>query len=83
MDDFFHEIFQSLVKRGYTKFKALPDESSVTRWFRHGVIDDYVTKNIAYHKETKTLVDCVAIEGDDGTLKGIKSKCVKFFRIDS
>ena len=57
-------------------FKNPPAKGAAARLFREGVVWDWVLKCLAYHKCKNTVIDFSFLEGDDASLRGIKTKCV-------
>ena len=49
--------------------------------FRSGMVYSFVIHCIALHKALFCTSDFTVVESDDGTLKGVKSKCVKFLTL--
>ena len=75
------EILQCINERlgsdKYEIFQRIPAETWASTLFREGVVTDFILKCLAYHRVVFTLVDYHYIEGDDASLKGVKTKCVR------
>ena len=60
-------------------FQNPPQEGWVSTLFREGIVEDFVLKCLSWHREYFTHIDFHFLEGDDASLKGIKTKCVSTY----